>query len=269
MKRISNLFYLLFIGLVFLSCRDNHTDPIYEGESLTHFNKGVLTTETIISGSSYKDVQISYGVIKAASGTNQVKLLVDQVSSTAVEGTDFQILNNPDELTNGELGGVFTVRLLESGASTVPKTIVFKLQSSTIKNAVYDQTFTINYSLTCPVSTFVGDFTNSQAWWWSPGGVFTIEESTTTANQLLVKDFWDAGIDMVLNYNPDTYVVTIPNQDTGYPYNASANIWAKPSTDASQISSFNPCARTMTLYVNYYVPGVGQYGNKIEGFTGL
>jgi hypothetical protein len=123
-------------------------------------------------------------------------------------------------------------------------------------------------SLTCPVSFFVGSFKNTETWWGTPNAVYDIVQSTT-ANQLLVKDFWDIGTDMVLNYNPDTYVVTVPDQNTGY-FVAQYNgyIWARPSTDATQISTFNPCTRVMTLYVNYYIPGVGSYGNKIEKFIG-
>ena len=50
---------------------------------------------------------------------------------------------------------------------------------------------------------------------------------------------------------------------------ATANIFAKPSTLAAEVSSFNPCTRKMTLYVNYFVPGLGTFGNKVEKFSGL
>jgi len=72
-----------------------------------------------------------------------------------------------------------------------------------------------------------------------------------------------------LSYN-DSYVVTFAPQNTGY-FVAQYNgyIWARMSTDATQVSSFNPCTRTMKVYVNYYIPNVGSYGNKEEVFTGI
>lgn len=268
MKKIVYFVFLIILSITAVSCSDPEPD-IYVGDSLLNFNKGTSTNAFVVSGTGYSDNLISYGTIKPVTGTHQVKLVLDQANSTAVQGVDFQILNSSDELVSGEVGGNFTIRILEAAATQVPKVAVFKLESGSLSKAIFDQTFTMNMSLTCPISGFVGDFTNTQSWWYSPGGVFTVEESTT-ANQLLVKDFWDAGIDLVLNYNPDTFVVTIPQQNTGYfvsTYNGY--IWARPSTDASQVSSFNPCTRVITLYINYYIPNVGSYGNKIEAFTGL
>ncbi|TXF76230.1 hypothetical protein [Chryseobacterium sp.] len=262
----------LFLTLSISSCSEADREAdFYKGDAFLNFNKGLDGNAFVVSGTGHLDYPISYGTVKPVTTSGQVKLVVDAANSTAVEGVDFQILNNAtDELTPGETGGTFTLRALEAAASQTPKTVTFKLQSSSFPNAIFDQKYTLNISLTCPLSSFLGtgSFSNTTSFWNTPGGIYEIEESTTP-NQLLVKDFWDIGIDMVLNYNPSTFVVTIPDQDTGYAYNATAHIWAKPSTDVTQVSSFNPCTRKMTLYVYYYVPGVGSYGNKIESFSGL
>lgn len=266
MKKILKLFpILLILSIVVWACREDN--PEYKGSPYLHFNNGTSKSEIIFKGADHKDIKITYGSIKAVTGANQVKLVLDTQKSTAVEGVDFQILKNPDDLAAGEVSGEFTVRLLEAGATQAPKKAVFKLQSTTIENAVFDQEYTLTISLTCPVAGFYGSFTNTDAWWNNPGGTFDIVASSVP-NQMLVKDFWDLGKDLVFNYNPETFVVTLPDQNTGYLYSANNYIWAKQATDATKISTFNPCTRVLTLNVNYYVPNVGGWGNQVEKFTG-
>lgn len=268
---MKNIFYLLLGCLFFFACKDPDAD-IYEGDTMLNFNKGVNGNGFVLNSQTYSDYKISYGSLKAVQSNHSVKLVFDASNSTAVQGTDFEILNNAtDDLSAGETGGEFTIRIYKAPAVQSGKTAVFKLQSASLMNAGFDQTYTLNMSLTCPVSSFVGNFTNTATWWNSgPGGAYEIVENPAVANQLLVKDFWDVGIDLVLNYNPTTYVVSVPDQNTGYfvsQYNGY--IFAKPSTDATQISIFNPCTRQMTLYINYYIPSVGSYGNQTEKFVGF
>lgn len=266
MKKLLYL-YLPLLAIIFVSSCKPDDEISYDGASYLHFNKGTSGNVFVVKNTGKTDYVINYGAIKPVAGSNQVKLIFDAANSTAVEGTDFQILNSTDDLSSGEVAGAFTIRALEANATQTAKKAVFKLQSSSVPNAVYDQTFTLYISLTCPISYFVGNFTNDVAWWWNPGGTFEVQQSSAT--ELLVKDFWDVGIDMKLNFDPNTYVVTVPDQNTGY-FVTSYNgyVFAKPSTDATKISSFNPCTRKMTLYINYYIPGVGSYGNQVEGFTG-
>jgi len=124
-------------------------------------------------------------------------------------------------------------------------------------------------SLTCPISNFVGVFDNTETWWYdNPGAQFSIVESTTNPNQLIVEDFFDAGYDLVLNYNPTTFVVSVPEgQETGFIHPSYGMIKVKASTDAALVSSFNPCTRKLTVYMNYYVPA-GTFGNQKEVFQG-
>ena len=267
MKKIFKLLPMLFIlSIVVWSCRDEN--PEYNGKPYVHFNKATAASEIIMKGAVSKEIKISYGSVKAVTGSNQVKLVLDTQKSNMVEGVDFVYVKNIDDLNEGEVSGEFTVKLLESGATQTPKTAVFKLQSTTIDNAVFNQEYTLTVSLTCPVSGFYGEFTNTASWWNNPGGSFDIVAGTSP-NQMLVKDFWDLGKDLVFNYNPETFVVTIPDQNTGYFSSANNGyVWCKQSTDATKISKFNPCTRQLTLYVNYYIPNVGGWGNQTETFVG-
>jgi hypothetical protein len=266
MKTINYLLILFFTFAV--SCTNEEVH--YEDEPFLHFVRGG-SDQMVEQGSVHKDVQIEYGTISKVSGDNEVKLVIDP-SSVAQEGVDFQIIKGTDN-PSGKFNGAFTVRLLESGATSTAKKAVFKLQSSNIKNAIIDyQTYTLNMSLKCPATNMNANFKNTEAFWNAVNVNYDIVQSSTN-NQLNIKDFLDSGRDLILNYNPDTYVVTVPDQYTGANYSAApyagAQIWVKASTDAAQISSFNPCTKVLTVYANYYLKGTtAAYGNKKEAFIG-
>ncbi|WP_312341022.1 hypothetical protein [Chryseobacterium binzhouense] len=264
MKKI----FFILLALTFFACKEVEPD-IYTGENMLNFNKGVSGNGFVLNTQTFADYKISYGIIKAAQAPHQVKLVFDQANSTAVLNTDFQILNNGiDDILAGEVQGDFTIRINRSTATQAGKTAVFKLQSSTLPNAGFDQTFTLNISLTCPVSTFVGNFTNTVSFWNAPGTPVEILENSSTPNQLLIKDYLDVGKDLVLTYNPTTYTVTFADQNTGFFSSANGGfIWMRPNTALP--SSFNPCTREMTLNVTYYIPNVGSYPAQIEKFVGF
>lgn len=265
---MKNIFYLLLGCLFFFACKDSDAD-IYEGDTMLNFNKGISGNGFVLNSQTYSDYKISYGALKAVQSNHSVKLVFDASNSTAVQGTDFEILNNAtDDLSAGETGGEFTVRIYKAPAVQSGKTAVFKLQSASLMNAGFDQTYTLNMSLTCPVTSFVGNFTNTESFWNNPGTPVEIVENPAVPNQLLIKDFLDVGKDLVLNYNPTTYTVTFADQNTGYFSSANGGyIWLRPS--ASKASSFNPCTRQMTLNVYYYIPNVGAYGDQVEKFVGF
>lgn len=153
MKNIKFILTLLAISFVVFACREDHTDPGYEGAPVLHFNKGIQDDAFVLLGSDYTDVKISYGSIASVTGSNQVKLVVDELGPDTVEGVDFKILTPVDELANDENGGEFTVRVFEPASSEVTKSVTFKLTSATIANAVFDQTFTLNMAISCPIAS--------------------------------------------------------------------------------------------------------------------
>lgn len=267
--RTVNYLFLLFLCFT-LSCTNEEIH--YDGESFLHFSTA-STDQMIVQGSGHKDVEIEYSTISKVSGDAEVKLIVDP-SSTAKEGVDFQIVKGTDN-PNGRFNGTFVIRLLESGASSVAKKATFKLQSSTIRNSIINfQTYTVTMSLKCAATLMNGNFKNTVAFWNTPAGYnFDIVQSSAT-NELRIKDFLDVGRDLVLKYNPDTYVITtVPDVYTGFNYSAApyagTQIWIRPSTDLTQISFFNPCTKTLTLYANYYLKGTNAgYGNQREVFVG-
>ena len=97
MKKIFKLLSLLFImSIVVWSCRDEN--PEYNGKPYVHFNKATAASEIIMKGAVSKEIKISYGSVKAVTGSNQVKLVLDTQKSNMVEGVDFVYVKNIDDL---------------------------------------------------------------------------------------------------------------------------------------------------------------------------
>lgn len=183
MKKIA---FLIFASLIFLlnSCKDEA--EVYDGQSYLHFNKGVSGDATVTGGSGSNTVNIEFGTVAPLSGASQVKLVVDTNVSTAVEGTDFQILNQNVTVNAGEIGGKFQVKLLETGATLTPKLIVFKLQSSSIPNATFDQTYILTYKKVCP-SALAGTYQYSTVNAFTPDGASTTVPGPLTGNVIFTE----------------------------------------------------------------------------------
>ncbi|MBP0612079.1 hypothetical protein J8J42_03335 [Chryseobacterium sp. cx-311] len=272
MKNIKFILSLFLLGLFVFSCREDHTEPVYNGDSFLHFNEGVVRSEFVQIGTASKDVVISYGTIKPVVGSHQVKLVVDPVKTTAVAGTDYEIIKGTDELTNGEVSGTFTVRLKEPVDPALTKSLVFKIESSTIATGVFDNEFTLNWKLQCLIADFMGAFGgfNYTGYWQAPGQ-YLIEEVPNTPNTLRIVDFLEIGFDLIVSYN-DAGVVTFEPQDTGYfhpTYGQTVKIrMSQSNMPGHGNSTIDMCARKLTLIANYYVTQ-GSFGNKVETFTGF
>ena len=270
---------IILLGLFFIvSCSDDTTD-IYEGAPLLQFSKGTSKPGLVEIGSASANYAIDYGVVRPVTGSHTVKLVVDATKSTAVEGVDFEILNSAtDELTTGELNGTFTVRVLSTNLTTVPVIAVFNLQSSTIANAGFDQSYTLSLSLKCPLNTFFsGGFNNNPGFWNAPtgstnGGQYLITTVGPATGKLYVKDFLDIGRDLVLSYNTAETVFTVDDQYTGSDYvfsGVNRQIWVRQRSGTS--NAVNVCGRTMKLQTQYYLNGTTAAftGDTSETFTGF
>lgn len=258
MKKFNKIAICLLLVLFAVACSDNDRD-LYDGEPVMTFNNGVSASTFILSTqtANYTDVKIKYGTVRPVEGNNTVKIVVDGANSTAVEGTDFQILNDTDELSTGETNGEFMVRVFKTPAIQSGKVATFKLQSSSLKNAVYNQNFKLTIALTCPASTFPGFFSAKNTLF----GTYDVEIiAGTIANTFIIKDYVEAGYDITVNYNALTGEVTLPAtaQQTGYVNGANGMILIKAAVDGSK-GSIDFCNRTMNLRLSYGTPTGATY----------
>lgn len=271
MKNIKFILSLFLLGLFVFSCREDHTEPVYNGDSFLHFNEGVVRSEFVQIGTASKDVVISYGTIKPVVGSHQVKLVIDPVKTTAVAGTDYEIINGTDELTNGEVAGTFTIRMKEPVVAGETKTLVFKLESNTIATGVFDNEFTLNFKLQCLLSDFLGssggfNYTGN----WNGTGQYLIEEVPGEDNTLRIVDYPEIGVNFKFTYD-DNGVVTFAPQSTTYVYTSAPYqgqiFWIEPNAVPSTIDM---CARKLTINAHFLLkPANAGYLNYTETFTGF
>lgn len=273
MKKFAFLI-LAFITIFLNSCKDEATT--YEGDPYLHFNKEVKGEAVVKSGTGSTTVNIEFGTVTPLSGPAQVKLVVDKTVSTAIEGTDFQILNQDLTVAAGQTTAQFQVKLLEATATVDPKLIVFRLQSASVANTTFAQTYTLTYNKACPASAFFGSgiFKNTVANYNAPNTNYTIQDLGVVGGvgTMKIVGFRALGGDLTLNYNPDTFVVTVPDQYMQYDSNGGQE-WVKNASDGSK-STFNACTRTLKLRVEYYVKNpvtgasIGTFGDYDELFVG-
>ncbi|MDF0719393.1 hypothetical protein P0M11_05200 [Kaistella sp. PBT33-4] len=149
MKKLSYLLVLFFLAVAIQSCRDNHTEPFYDGEPVLHFQKE--SAEVNATDVGFTDYVVEFGTIAPVAAGTTVTLV--KKGGDAVEGTDYEVLGgNTTQVAAGAVNGSFTVRVFGAGLSPdTAKTLVLGLQSSQIANAVYNQEITLSMRMKCPL----------------------------------------------------------------------------------------------------------------------
>lgn len=259
MKKLKYIIFSAFTSLFILTGCELE-DRYYEGEPFVSFLKEGQTV-FIDQKSGGKEVAIEYGTAQKAPGT-VVTLSVDP-ASPAKEGTDFTFVKKESTLTGDQVTDSFIVKFLESAATTVAKTAIFNISSSTVKNGVERQKHTVTYSLRCPVTSFVGVFAAKPSLFSSGWDVEVVQGSEP--NTLIVKDYITDGYDIVLKYN-DAGNVTFAQQATGYNHSQYGPVSIRMASDNTP-STVNFCSRTMNLRVNYVV-AAGSFGQATDTFVG-
>ena len=264
MKKLLSLLQVILLTSVLISCSKDDGDPIADSDALLQFNQDSADVSVPI-GSAYVDYIIEYRTVNKTSTDAMVSLTVDAANTNAIDGTDYIIVNQTDVLEAGSLTGSFKIKLLEVGATQTGKSITFKINSPTLTSADVNQSFHLNISLVCEITSFVGSF--NYVGWWDATGVYNIIESPVQ-NELLIKNWLKAGIDLKVSYDAN-HIITFVPQSSSVTYPTTNKYYTvRMSEDLDKISSFDPCTREMKLYVNWYVPGFAEMGDKTETFTG-
>lgn len=235
-------------------------DRYYEGAPFVSF---LNETQTVFidQNSGGKDVEIAYGTAQKAPGTT-VTIAVDP-DSPAKEGTDFTFVKKESVLSGDQVSDSFIVKFLESAATTVTKKAIFTISSQSVENGIERQKHTVNYSLRCPVTSFVGNFAAKPSLFTSGWDVKIVQG--TQPNTLIIKDYIVAGYDIMLKYD-DAGNVTFAQQATGFNHPTYGAVSIRMAADNSP-SSLNFCSRTMNLRVNYVV-SAGHFGHATDTFVG-
>jgi hypothetical protein len=211
MNKILKFFLVVAFGFAIVACKYDD-EPIYEGDNFVSF-AATSSEATVVKGSTSREVTIPYTTLSEAKANTEVKISVDINNSTAVEGTDFKIINATDNLPAGQKVGNFRIQLLESGATQTPKVIAFKISSPTVSTAIFNQTHTLEYSLECPfnMSLFTGTYKVVTDTWedYSQGALITVQPGPA-ANQFKILSTNNPYIS-----NPSTSYMLVTVQNNG------------------------------------------------------
>jgi len=137
------LSFFAFTLLVFTSCDHDTGDVKFDGESLLHFPAEDQSIAFVLSTDEFRTFDIPFGVVKKVSGSHVVNLIVDLENSDAVQGVDFEIVDNSVELSNGDIFSAFQVRVFGSTITEDGKIVRFNLDSPTLSPAVFRDTYTL------------------------------------------------------------------------------------------------------------------------------
>lgn len=140
-KIILSLFVLS--SFVFTSCDHDTGDVKFNGDSLLHFPGESQSIAFVLTTDESKVFDVPFGVVKRVSGTHTVSLVVDAENSDAVQGVDYEIVNNSVQLTDGDILSNFEIRVFGAPITEEGKIVRFKLQSETLPTAIFRDTYTL------------------------------------------------------------------------------------------------------------------------------
>lgn len=176
MKNVFLKILAISLMIFSFSCSEHDDIPVFE-ESLVHFMKETQTATydgSIPSG----DNKIVYYVTNKVTSSHSVELVFDSSASTAVLGTDFQILSGTDELASGESQGEFVIKVLPAGGISGKKAI-FTVKSNTLGSAGFKNKITVTLAAFCP-SSLAGTYTYSTTNYAVPGSPVVTTPTTGT-----------------------------------------------------------------------------------------
>lgn len=265
--------FLLFVStslLTLASCSDDDKGQATPSDQVMLFPEPTRSIFAFDGTEGTEDV-VTVGTVKPVSGNHTINLVFDAENSTMVEGADFEIIQGTTQITDGNVLGEFKVFYYTNAATEEGKRAVFTLESPTLDSAIFKSSYSVRVSFACPMDNFFGVFQANT--WWLGSSVHEIVKIDDVENQFKVVGFWEDNLtepDLILSYNPETFTVSmVGEQDTGYYHSTYGdNIYARPTTGGG-VSTVNPCTRELRIVINYYIPGVGSFGDQIEVFTGL
>lgn len=142
---------LLLLSIVFVNCSTDNGQKAYGGDNAVFFSKGATQKVTLDGVSDDVTATIEVAAVVPSNSSYQVQLVFDAENSTAVQGVDFEIVNDVVTIEAGALTGAFQVKYFQAEGVSEGKTAVFTLQSSTVDSAVFKNKVTVSIALSCQV----------------------------------------------------------------------------------------------------------------------
>lgn len=263
---MKKLLILLISAASIISCSDVEGVTYNDSSTYVGFEETTYNLPVVVNSSSTVDVNFVASSLSSAARTYNLSVV------TAESNADPLTYSVPATLTipaNQYVGTVTITGTDNNLLDFVIKKLVIKVSGLNSVESTDTEKITVNLFEVCPlvIADFVGGF-NATTFWLGSSSHEVIEGSV--ANTLEIVDFWEDNAtapNFVISYDADNKV-TFADQDTGYFHPTyGANIRARMSTVVTNVSKIDPCSNKIILWVNYYIPGVGSFGDKQEVFT--
>lgn len=136
-----------------ISCGDDNEGIVnYSGsENRVAFSFGNEQRMVVKPEAGSANHKIYFGTFRNVNEDHQVKLVLDETQSTAVQGVDFDLVESTVVLKSGTAINYFEVIVHEAPAITLGKKAFFKLESETLDLVEAKSTRTVEIGLSCQV----------------------------------------------------------------------------------------------------------------------
>lgn len=257
---------LLLSVAAFVGCSDVEGVTYNAGSTFLAFDQSSYNLPVNVNSSSTINIKFVSSSISSVARTYNLSVVSEESNANPLT------YNLPATVTipANEYEGTLTITGTDNNLldATIKK-IVFKIEGLSASESTDTEEVTVNIYEVCPLdlATFEGDFDAATYWL---GASTHYVAAGATPNTLQIEGFWEDNAtapNFIVSYDADN-VVTFLDQNTGYYSTANGGfIWARMSTVAANVSVINPCNNTISIWVNYYIPGVGSFGDKLEVFT--
>ncbi|MDQ7960031.1 hypothetical protein [Flavobacterium lindanitolerans] len=260
---MKKLFILLISVASFISCSDPDAVTYSDKQAFVGFENDVYNLRVPRDASTELDVKFASSNVSNVDRTYTVTVLED------ISDADTRTYSIPSTFTipANQRFGTLRVTGTDNGlVDATVKKVVLKLSGLGANESSDSEILTIFVYEFCPivVDDIVGLY-DSQTWWLDGPATNEIVAGPTS-NTLTILDFFDGPDgDFVITFDENNKV-TFPDRRTGVLYQGGPDIKARMSSSPTQVSEIDACTGRITLWIDYYVPGVGGWGAQQEVF---
>ncbi|MEA3503660.1 MAG: hypothetical protein U9R32_00470 [Bacteroidota bacterium] len=240
-KHIITLSLLFATALLFNACEEDSSDFEYNGEALVSFAVETQGIYYVTDAEGNADTIKAY-INKPASKDLTFSVIVDE-SSTAVEGTDFNLESNTITIKKGEVEGIIVVKGIYSALpDCATKVVNLKLTSDA---AEYDNIYSLSLNKFFPfvITDFEGSFTVND----DTDDPYNVSVTIGEGNNLTANGIWGMDADITLEMDPDNFSVNIAEQLL-FEHSTYGNVYIK----SNSAGSFKSCDNSLDLNFKVY-----------------
>lgn len=262
-------FILIFaVALGMAGCTADDQATYSDDKAFIAFKSNVYDLKVPINASNSVDLVLQASNKVSTDRTYSVELITSETDANPATYSFPATFTIP---ANSYTGNLTVTGTDNSLVDANIKKLTLKVSGYGVNESFDSDRVVVNIVEFCAVdlATFLGDFSSNT--WWAGPAVNEVIAGDTTNSLKIVNFFSDNAVapDFILTYDPNNNnKVTFAEVYTGVT-TGQGPIYARMSTVPSNVSLVDACTGKLSLWVNYYIPNVGGYGDKNEVFIQL